>query len=273
MPPSSVSIATVRRPARRPRASRSRPATAGPTPPRTGSAPRTRAISPRRRPRRARPRPARGAANGGIRSISPVSRSPGADSGVGEQRPQERDVGVDAEQHRLGERGVEPRERLRAVGAVRDDLRDHRVVVGRDDAAGLDRGSRCARPSRRPPDAARRRSPAGSRARGSRRRRAPRSRGRSSADVVLRERERLARGDAQLLLDEVEPGDELGDRVLDLQPRVHLDEEELVRAVGGDEELDGARRRGSRRSRRPRRRPRRAARGSRRRGPATAPLR
>ncbi len=29
--------------------------------------------------------------------------------------------------------------------------------------------------------------------------------------------------------------------MLDLQPRVHLDEEELVGAVGGDEELDGSR--------------------------------
>ena len=53
-------------------------------------------------------------------------------------------------------------------------------------------------------------------------------------------RERLPRRDPQLLLDEVDAGDELGDRVLDLQPRVHLDEEELVGAVGRDEELDGA---------------------------------
>ena len=43
------------------------------------------------------------------------------------------------------------------------------------------------------------------------------------------ERERLARRDAQLLLDEVDAVDELGDRVLDLQPRVHLQEEELRR--------------------------------------------
>jgi hypothetical protein len=46
------------------------------------------------------------------------------------------------------------------------------------------------------------------------------------AHVVLGERQRLARGDAQLQLDEVEPGDELGGRVLDLQARVHLEVEE-----------------------------------------------
>ena len=61
-----------------------------------------------------------------------------------------------------------------------------------------------------------------------------------STDVVLRERERLARRDAQLLLDQVDAGDELGHRVLDLQPGVHLDEEELVGGGVGDEELDGA---------------------------------
>ena len=51
------------------------------------------------------------------------------------------------------------------------------------------------------------------------------------------ERERRARGDADLLDDEVEPGDHLGHRMLHLQARVHLDEEELAVLV---EELDGA---------------------------------
>ena len=44
--------------------------------------------------------------------------------------------------------------------------------------------------------------------------------------LVLLQRQRLAGGHAQLPLDQVEPGDRLGDRVLDLQPRVHLHEEE-----------------------------------------------
>ena len=47
----------------------------------------------------------------------------------------------------------------------------------------------------------------------------------------------LARGDADLPGDEVEPGHELGDRVLHLQPGVHLQEVELAVLV---EELDRA---------------------------------
>ena len=59
-------------------------------------------------------------------------------------------------------------------------------------------------------------------------------------DVVLRDRQLLAGGDAHLQFDQVDAGDHLGDRVLDLQAGVHLHEEELVGTVGGDDELDGA---------------------------------
>ena len=45
-------------------------------------------------------------------------------------------------------------------------------------------------------------------------------------DVLLREGQLLAGGDADHLLDQVEAGDQLGDRVLDLQARVHLQEVE-----------------------------------------------
>ena len=48
-----------------------------------------------------------------------------------------------------------------------------------------------------------------------------------------------ARGDAQLRDDEVAVGDLLGDRVLDLDARVHLDEDVVAALV--EEELDGAR--------------------------------
>ncbi len=50
--------------------------------------------------------------------------------------------------------------------------------------------------------------------------------------------ERLARRDPHLLAHEVDAGDELGDRVLDLQPRVQLDEGE--RAVRPEQELERA---------------------------------
>ena len=59
-------------------------------------------------------------------------------------------------------------------------------------------------------------------------------------DVVLPDRQLLPRRDADLQLDEVDAGDHLGDRVLDLQAGVHLHEEELVGPVRGDDELDGA---------------------------------
>ena len=60
----------------------------------------------------------------------------------------------------------------------------------------------------------------------------------SIASAACARRQRLARGDAQLPLDQVEAGDHLGDRMLDLQPRVHL--HEIERAVLLGDELDGA---------------------------------
>ena len=62
-------------------------------------------------------------------------------------------------------------------------------------------------------------------------------------DLRLRQRQRLAGGDAQLPFDEVEAGDRLGDGMLDLQARVHLDE--VPGRVGRelaalDQELDRA---------------------------------
>ena len=47
-------------------------------------------------------------------------------------------------------------------------------------------------------------------------------------DVALLERELLAGRDADHLLDEIDAGDELGHRVLDLQPRVHFQEIEAA---------------------------------------------
>ena len=55
-------------------------------------------------------------------------------------------------------------------------------------------------------------------------------------DVGLAEAERLARGDPDLRRDEVDAGQHLGDRVLDLDAAVDLDEVEVARAV--DEELE-----------------------------------
>ena len=49
-------------------------------------------------------------------------------------------------------------------------------------------------------------------------------------DLVLLVSEFLAGGDAKLLANQIEPRDHLADRVLDLNPGVHLEEEELVAA-------------------------------------------
>ena len=70
-------------------------------------------------------------------------------------------------------------------------------------------------------------------------------RGALELDAVLREaqvREGLAGGDAQLRLDEVDVGDFLGDRVLDLDARVHFDEHVLAGALPDrvDQEFDRA---------------------------------
>ena len=59
----------------------------------------------------------------------------------------------------------------------------------------------------------------------------------AGVDLVLGHRQRFARGDADLPLDEVDTGDHLGHGVLDLQAGVHLEEEELAVLV---DELDGA---------------------------------
>ena len=61
---------------------------------------------------------------------------------------------------------------------------------------------------------------------------APRSRGRGSRGRSCAQRQRLAGGDAQLPFDQVEAGDHLGDRMLDLQPRVHLHEVERASPCG-----------------------------------------
>ena len=87
------------------------------------------------------------------------------------------------------------------------------------------------------------------------------------ADVVLAQphrRERVARRDLHLHDDEVDVGDLLGDRVLDLDARVHLDED--VAPVLAEEELDGAGVDVADRAGEARRRPHTCWRGCRRRG-------
>ena len=57
--------------------------------------------------------------------------------------------------------------------------------------------------------------------------------------VVLGQPQRVALGHGDLLGHQVEPGDGLGDRMLDLDPRVHLQEVKSI-VLGVDQELDRA---------------------------------
>ena len=59
-----------------------------------------------------------------------------------------------------------------------------------------------------------------------------------SFDILLSERERLAGRHPYHQLDEIEPGHQLGYRVLDLEPRVHFEKIEIALLV--DDELDRA---------------------------------
>ena len=56
--------------------------------------------------------------------------------------------------------------------------------------------------------------------------------------VALLERERLAGGDPDHLLDQIDAGDQFGHRMLDLKPRIHFQEEEALILAG--DEFDGA---------------------------------
>jgi len=62
----------------------------------------------------------------------------------------------------------------------------------------------------------------------------------TQAHVLLADRQRFTGRNPQLQLDEVQPGDHLGDRMLDLQAGVHLQEVVLGGVLDGGDELDRA---------------------------------
>ena len=160
-------------------------------------------------------------------------------SSLGHQRPQEAGVGGQPEDGGLVERvDQRPAGRL-AVGAVRDHLAEHRVVRRAHDLAALQRVVDPRRRSRPPHDRARCRPAAGSRRTSPRRRPAPRSRARSSVTSSCVIGSGSPAATQQLQLDEVEPRHQLGDRVLDLEAGVHLQEVGLA-GVGVEQELHGA---------------------------------
>src|SRR5262245_15038778 len=157
-----------------------------------------------------------------------------------EQSPVEAEQGRGAFDDELLERPQHAPSRVLAIDVVHDQLRDERVVEIRDLVP-------CAN-ARIDPHADPGRLPI---------RRDPARRGEEPAcdvfgvdaafdrvaanlDLVLSDGQRLPRGDADLLTHDVDPRDRLGDRVLHLHARVHL--EEVVRTVCVEQAFDRARR-------------------------------
>ena len=124
---------------------------------------------------------------------------------------------------------------------MRNELREHRVVERADLAAAGERVIAAQATRRMPqPHAARLRQVAAGRVLGTQ----PRLDRVAAAlvageRVILRERQRLAHRNPQLPRDQVDADQCLGDRVLDLQPRVHLHEPEVTGVV--QQEFDRAR--------------------------------
>ncbi len=159
------------------------------------------------------------------------------DDGLADQPAQEPQVRHDTEDERPVESLGETFEGRRAIRTPGDDLGQHRIEPPADLAAELDPGI--------DPDAV-----AGRPAEGV----DPAGRGQEAVVGVLGVEadldgvaawrvgavaEWLPRGDVELVGDEVAAGHELGDRVLDLETRVHLEEREPSAAV--EQELAGPR--------------------------------
>ena len=183
-------------------------------------------------------------------AMKPVLKSPATNFGCASSAAWNGMLLRDAADDEGVERLAHPRDRVGAVAPVHDQLGDHRVVVHRDLAAFGDAGVHAhaaGRVHRRRPRTA---SAAAAGTHQPARCDGRKLRNGSSALMRhsmaqpsrrtsrLRERQLLAGGDADHQLDQVEPGDALGHRVLDLQPGVHLEEVEAL--VLADHELHRA---------------------------------
>src|SRR5579883_115673 len=139
----------------------------------------------------------------------------------------ERDRGLNSVDDELVERAPEPQDAFRPVAAVDNQLGDEAVVIGRDAIAGVDAAVH--------PHTG----PAGRMIAADQPGRRQESLGalgidpaldRMAADleIALLQRQLLAGRDEDLLAHQIDAGDQLGHRMLDLQARVHLHEEEFA---------------------------------------------
>ena len=179
----------------------------------------------------------------------------GVEVGAGEriaahQPAQEGHVGLQADHFEAGQRGIHARDRAGAIRRPGDQLRDHRVVVRRDGVAFAHAAVDAHRGPGRAAGIARETHRLGRAqvAQGARGRQealvgvlgihAHLDRVALDAQCLLGGGQAFAGGDPQLPFDQVVAGDHFSHRMLDLQPGVHLHEEES--AVGIGDELDGA---------------------------------
>ena len=160
---------------------------------------------------------------------------------MGQQAAQEPGVGADRPDLGIVDPVDQGRDGFVARISGSDDLGDHRVIEGRDAAAFLNPGvdpQLLAKPQVF--QRADRGQEPGSRVFGIE----PRlDRPAVDFQLILTERQRFAAGHAQLPFDQIDPGDFLGHRVLDLKPRVHFHEPYTVSAqpfAGIGDEFDGA---------------------------------
>ena len=175
--------------------------------------------------------------------MKPVLTPPARKSGSSRTGLQERDVGGDAADAELGQRAAGAVDGRLERPAAAGELGQQRVEVRRDlgpgvGGAAVEADARAARRAVRGDDAGVRAEAVGRVLGGD----PALQRGAADPDAVLREPQvgqRLARRDAQLRLHQVDVGDLLGHGVLDLDARVHLDED--VAAGRVDQELDRAR--------------------------------
>ena len=158
-------------------------------------------------------------------------RMPGAHVGMVDEPAEEAEVGRRPGHACCAQRPGQVVEGLFPGLAVRDQLGDQRVVGHRDLVAGLDPGVHAH--GVRELEAL---ETAGLRQEGQRVLGVEAHLDRVAFGLARLDRQGLAGGDEQLLLDEVDAGDELGDGMLDLQPRVELEE---VEALAVQHELGG----------------------------------
>jgi hypothetical protein len=168
---------------------------------------------------------------GVVRALAHLGRS--------QQGAQERQIGHDAMHVRVVERAEQALDREFARGPMRDDLREHRVVMHVHRVAGIEpmvhAHERPARPVHAQRGAGLRQEPA----RGVLGVHAHLDRMPVTRQAVLLPRELPRRGHLELRAHQIDAGDELGHGMLDLEPRVHLEEVHLP--LARQQHLDRAR--------------------------------